>query len=597
MNTRIRFSTMLFFVTGVVLLSRPSAGDIHSTHSIAFESRAKRLLAYYASASTTPGFQAVCAKLAAHIDEANAMPFLETVLGHPTGDMFYIYPLIGTYLHFQDVLPAHIQHRIKELFSMYTPYRGDTENHWLMYYTAIYLAAQTWPHESGAFWFNGKTSKENLLEAKGYLEHWIDITTTRGQGEFDSPHYAGVFFSPLTLLFDFAEDPEMRLKAHMMLDYLLADMAGEHLKGMPCGGASRVYEPEVYTPRMSSESTLMWLYFGDCVFQKESTLHDAIFPSLSSYRCPEIIIACANDRSEPFVHRETKRVRNRIRYSDVLNPPVYKYNYMTENYCLGSLQGGILQPIQQHTWNVTWVSEKPNPRLFTLHPYFSPRELATFFPEEPQILVDDVLKSKGTYNKPDKWTGGSPFEKTFQHKNVIIVLYDIQKGEGWPHMDGFFPYQLEERKEDDSGWIFCREGAIFIACRPLCPYQWIQEKEGMRLRSPYLRNGIIVEVSDAKSYQNFGVFKKQILLNDLDLSRFKSSLTVSYTTSDGELMTFEYNGKRLLNGKPVQFEEYGLFSSPHFQSGMGSGKLQITYGRSYRILDFKNVSLLEGVLP
>jgi hypothetical protein len=572
-----------------------AAWSVHGQQAAAakaFQARCDQLLSYYAARTTAPSFQGACAKLASHIDSDRAVDLIEAKLEAPSGDMFFIYPLIGTYLHFQNRLPHHILDRMKHLFSVYTPYRGDTENHWLMYYTALYLAAQTWPFMDGSFWFNGKTSSENLIEAADYLGSWIDLTTTKGQGEFDSPDYAGVYLSPLCLLYDFAADPSMRLKARMMLDYFLADWAGEHLKGMLCGGFSRVYEPRVYTPREPVVSTLLWLYFGDCTFNGTASMHEAIFPALSSYRVPDIIRAIANDRSEPYMHRETKRIRHIIRYNEIRNPPVFKTMYMTDKYALGSLHGGILQPIQQHTWGLTWVSDKKHPTLFTLHPYYSSRELATFFPEEPKVLVDDVVKSKGTYNKPDKWTGGSPYEQTFQHENTIIVLYELQQ-DGWPHIDGFFPKQFDEKVIDDSGWIFCREGDIFIAYYPLRPYIWIEEEACHRLRSFDKRNGLILEVSSSKEMLNFETFIKCIRQNDRAVDTGSGNVSVAYTNCAGDQLEFTFNGPRRLNGEPVDLGTYGLFNSPYLVSPLGSGRLEIRYKESRLILDFNNLKRIE----
>ncbi len=40
------------------------------------------------------------------------------------------------------------------------PYRGDTENHWLLYYTSLYLMSQMWPDQPGELWYTGKSSAE-----------------------------------------------------------------------------------------------------------------------------------------------------------------------------------------------------------------------------------------------------------------------------------------------------------------------------------------------------------------------------------------------------------------------------------------------------
>jgi hypothetical protein len=594
MNHRIPLLTHRLVIILFGILVIPLAASQKSTNQ-QFEARRFQLLNYYASVTQAPSFQAACAKLATGVDHERGIDFIRQKLNKPTGDMFYIYPLIGTYLYFHDKLPHDLHDRVRDTFRLYTPYRGDTENHWLMYYTAILLAAQTWPDMGESHWFNGKTSEENYEEALDYLNSWIHLTTTQGQGEFDSPDYAGVYLSPIALLYDHAEDPELKLKANMLMDYFLADWAGEHLKGMLCGGYSRVYEPQVYTPRKSIISTLLWLYFGDCMFNPRASIHEAIFPALSSYRCPQIIIQIARDRSTPYIHKEKKRVRNILRYHEERNPPVYKTNFMTDSYCLGSLQGGILQPIQQHTWDLTWISSKPNPRVFTIHPYFSERELAMFFPEEPKVMVAEVVKSKGTYDKEDKWTGGSPFEQTFQHKSAIIVLYNIKKGEGWPHIDGFFPKQLDERIVDESGWIFCREGDIYIAYFPLKPYQWIEEEVCYRLRSPFLKNGCILEVSTSKEFSHFHSFQRAIRVNYLDRSKFEKDLMITYTTLQGDVMTFTYNSDRLLNGESVDFQSYGLFQSPYLVSPLNSGKLEILYKNQKRILDFNTLTITQSV--
>ena len=148
----------------------------------------------------------------------------------------------------------------------------------------------------------------------------------------------------------------------------------------------------------------------------------------SAYEPPEILRHIATDRSQPYTHYERKRTRHRWRFYDEQDGQVYKTTYVRREYAVGSDQGGILQPIQQHSWDVTWAV--PDPRgvqntLFTLHPYSSIRELQTFFTMSPDSGVDAVVRSKKSYDSPDKLVGGSPYEKIFQDQDSVIVLYDI----------------------------------------------------------------------------------------------------------------------------------------------------------------------------
>ena len=434
-----------------------------------FEQRARSVRSFYDTASSAGYYQAA-ARYAEGVNIAQADSMVEVLLQHPRGDMFWMFPVIGTYLHGKDKMSEHTRQVVRNAWKTYTPYRGDTENHWCMYYSSLFLAAEQWPGLPGTEWYNGKSSDENREEAKSYLIHWMKITTTIGQGEFDSPDYFSEYAIPMILLSQYAQDPEMKLRGKMMADYIFADFATEHLDGQYIGGFSRIYQPAVYKPLLSAASGFAYLYFGTGVPSRTGWI---LLPALSSYRLPEIIYDIALDRSKTFIEKEKKRVRNVIRFGNVMNPPVYKYSYITKDYGIGSLQGGILQPIQQHTWGVRFTHGRPYTTIFGLHPYWSGYELAMFFPEEEKPLIRDVVASKGTYNNPDKWTSSSPYERIFQHRNTLIALYDIAPGTTSEHIDGFFPMNLQERILDPSGWIICKAGDTYIGWYPLQKGVWI----------------------------------------------------------------------------------------------------------------------------
>ncbi len=574
-------------------LIQPNRNQLYSQ----IDARKQRLLRYYAARATRPSFFGAMAKLGTGTDIPTAFAFIDSMLTNPHGDMFYVYPLMATYLYFQDILPPGLKARMKAIFHTYTPYRGDTENHWLMYYTTLLLASQTWPGETGDFWFNGKSSGENYKEAKTYIEDWMRITTTIGQGEFDSPDYGEVYLSPLFLLYEFSKEPTFRQKAKIILDWFWADYAPEYLKGMFCGAHSRIYEPQVYDLKRSEMSHYGYVFFGQTPFNPEGRMSHVVVGALSHYHIPLEIALAARDRSVPYVHTETKRVRNIIRHGKKRNPPVYKYDYMTQDYCLGSIQGGILQPIQQHTWDVSWVSDKPYSTIFSLHPTYSSRELTTFFPEETKILTRDVVKSKGTYNKPNKWTGGSPYERTFQYKNSIIVLYNIPKDVHYGHVDAFFPKNLDSREVDASGWIFCSGGNVYIAVLPFKPYKWIEEKINWRLRSFHHKNGLILEVASRNDYPSFDAFKSFIQRRTPNLKKFNQTLTVQFRTPDNNFMKFTYPDKRYLNGQAWDFSQYKLFHGPFTDAEVGSEKLLIHYHNQKYELNWKHNTIRQWVEP
>jgi hypothetical protein len=588
MSSQSKSAILVSVFLSIYMLSCGDTGESEIFH--AYESRRDSVVNYYAYGDLHRNYLVIAAKLVKGNDVEESLALLDTLLSRPSGDMFWMYPSLSMYFMTKDVLPEHLKTMYRDTWRTYTPYRGDTENHWVMYYVSLYLAAEEWAGEPGSAWFNGKSSEENKAEAKEWIERWLRTSTTIGQGEFDSPHYMTVFLAPMFMLYEFAQAADMRKRGEMMIDYLLADFAAEYLRGNYCGGHSRDNASAVIDPRRAAMTAFGYLFFGDTDFVARG---ETLLAALTSYRMPEVIYHIGTDRSEPYVHTETKRVRNVIRYGDERNPPVYKYNYMTGDYCLGSLQGGLHQPIQQHSWDITFDSPLPNNTVFTLHPYYSSHELGMFFPEHPKLVLNAVVASKGTYNNPDKWTGSSPYERTMQHRNTIIVLYNIGKGTTFEHINGFFPKNLTDLIRDESGWIFMHGGNTYIAYYPLKKYDWIEETVNWRLRSSELKNGLVLEAASADEYESFEAFKEQIRSNKLEADEFDTDLTVFYTTSGGDELRFTYPDTREVNGVPVRFEDYNLFDSKFMKADVGSERLTLSAKGITRELDFKSLRIRE----
>ena len=546
---------------------------------------------------TSGGYYGVAARYEHNVNLREADSMFVEYLKKPAGDMFWMFPVIGTYLHGKDKMSMETKAAVRAAWKNYAPYRGDTENHWAMYYSTLFLASECWPGEPGTAWYNGKSSDENREDAKGYLRHWMHIATTIGQGEFDSPDYFAEYAISMCLLADYAQDPEMKQRGKMMMDYILADFAAEHLDGQYLGGFSRIYEPQVYRPLTSTAAGFAYLYFGTGEPTQSAWVALA---ALGTYRPPTIIVDIALDRTKSYVHRERKRVRNVIRFGDELNPPVYKYTYVTKDYGIGSLQGGLLQPIQIHTWGVRYQYGRPISTIFGLHPYWSTMELGMFFPEEIKPLLADVVASKGTYDKPDKWTGGSPYERVFQHRNTLIALYDIAPGTNTEHIDGFFPGNLEQRLVDQNGWILCKAGDTYVAWYPLQDGVWSEEHDAdktdvrnFRFRSNHLQNGYVVEVRSKDEIGSFEKFCAAVKRLKPTSILKPGTVSVTYTTLAGERMSFGFPGKRMLNGKAVDLSATKLFDGPFLQAEVGSEKLLIKHGEKNLLLDFSTLTVSE----
>jgi hypothetical protein len=536
------------------------------------------------------GYGQIAARLWKHEDLAWCSQKLEQLLAAgPSGDMFWMYPVTSIAYLDQGQLTPSARQALHNAWRTYMPYRGDTENHFLLYYTSLYLMSQLWPNLPGDQWFTGKSSEANLEEARQWIEGWVKLTTTRGQGEYDSPHYMGVYLLPISCLSAWAKDPAMKKRATMMLDYLIADYAPENLDGLYVGAHARVYEDQLVEKWKGVSSDFGYLWFGvgrPMPFPNNYTLYYLL---ASAYQPPPILQHIATDRSVPYTHYERKRTRNRWRFNDDLHGPVYKTTYVRKEYAVSSDQGGILQPIQGHSWDVTW--HVPDARgvqntLFFMHPFSSVHELQTYFVFNPDSGVEGVARSKKTYDSPDKILGGSPYEKVFQDQDTLVALYSIPSDTRFPHINGFFSKDTGPLLEDPSGWIFLKGGdSAYIACRPLQPYSWKPIADGgKRLFSPYLNNGVVVQTAAASEFPTLQAFAAAIKKLPFDY-KTDPVPTVRFRSLRGRDLDITY-GK-----DPVDYSKWPLFGGPFLEAAVDSEQLILKYKNERRTLDFRALTV------
>jgi photosystem II stability/assembly factor-like uncharacterized protein len=588
-------------VSDLVFVPRPSPPT--ASRDAAFRERTAQVINFWANPAdpNSGNFMHIAARLYQHRDADWASRRLIELLKDQGGDMFWMYPTTSIAYLGRGQLTPEAQSALRFAWKTYMPYRGDTENHWLLYYSSLYLMAQYWPDLPGSEWFNGKSSIENLHESERWIDSWFELTLTKGQGEYDCTHYLGVYLLPIAHLAHWSADSKMQTRARMMLDWLIADYAAENLNGTYVGSHARTDDRAVLEKSYTAGSDFGWLLFGlgrPTPGYGYAALHYALS---AAYLPPEVIHQIATDRSHDYVQRELKRTRHRWRFNDQRNGPVYKTTYMRADYAVGSDQGGVLQPIQQHSWDVTWAV--PDGRgvhntIFSMHPYSSLRELQTYFSQPADVFIEAVVRSKRSYDSPDKFLGGSPYEQIFQDLDTVIALYNIPPGTRFPHIHGFFSKDLARLEEDPSGWIFCQGGNAYIAYRPLAPFEWRPivahdwmapgaERGGRRLYSPHLKNGTVVQVASASEFADFDAFKKAILALP-----FKFTLdpvpSVTMRSLRGHDLAFTW-------GQPRDWSGWKAFDSPYMQSEPGSRILTLRHGALRRTLDFNTLTVADGV--
>ncbi len=584
---------------------------------VAYEARIEEVLEWYTglvkpSDPLIGDLVGVSARLALGRDLERCSRSVIELMKTPGNSPFWMFPAAGVAYLGRDRLSPEARAAIRRAWSSVMQLRGDTENHWAMYYASLYLMAQLYPNEPASSWYTGKSSEENLAEARDYLIHWMRLATTVGQGEFTCSHYIGEYAIPLTYLAAWAEDPAMRQRARMMLDWIFADQFANSLDGMLHGANARTDDTSVIERWNSLSSFFSWLLLGNTPPPAAYGGFGVYFAAVARhYELPEVIYRIGVDRSGDFTQRDLKRSRRRWRGSDVEMAPIYKLNYSRRDYAVGSYQGGISDPIQAHVWDVTWAV--PDPRgvhntIFSMHPVSSMDDLQMYFAEFPEQMMRSVTtEGKASYDSPDKFLGASRYEQVLQDQDTIIALYNIAPGTRFPHINGFFSKDLVDLTEDASGWIFARGGNAFLAYRPLAPYElqrsfvyrssWTGTKQDAgdrRLYSPHLKNGTIVQAASASEFPSFLAFQAAIRALPLTFS-LEPVPTVSFTSLRGRKLEFTYGRVPVVNGRPVDYSAWKLFEGPYLNAERGSQKLTLTHGRLERVLDFNTLTITDRI--
>lgn len=528
-------------------------------------------------------------KLATGVDEKVGLKFLwDAVNDSVHWGSFNVYSTMEAILRLGDKLPAEFVEKAKyRLASKFGEDKGFTENHKLQYRTARYFYGQTWPN--GPTLADGMTPLEAKQEGEDWIYDFIERTVTVGQLEYDSVNYHQMYLLCFATLYDFAEDLLMRRKAWMMMQLLLADWAPEYLKGNWIGAHSREkYNQVLHTVLNCGVAIpLGYLFFGDSYFHPE--LPETYYVSLvavQGFRPLPILGDIATDRSKAYIHKETKAPRRGfgINTSDL---PTRKYSYVTKDYALGSSFGDITA-VENHRWDLTWISEKDGSTCFFINPSFSKKQLLKYFDDDPDKILDNIIRQRPYYKDPNKWIEGSPFEEVIQHENTLIALYDIPKDEKNQHVNGFFSKNIEERIAE-NGWIFCSSDSVYFAVKTFTKGKWHEEKDHFRLALNNPKTGVIMEVAQKKEFPSFAAFQNKIKSNSLKIDLKK--LQVNYTNFRGAQLEFTYPDQRFVNGEKIIFENWPLFGGPFVNSKVGSKIITIQYGKEKVILDFNDYSV------
>ncbi|MFI5355804.1 MAG: hypothetical protein ACHQ4G_00570 [Opitutales bacterium] len=528
-------------------------------------------------------------KVATGIDAATGLRYLEDAVAdpNPAWSCFETYAFMDAVLRLGDKLPPPLVARIRaRLAASFTDDMGFTDNHMLQLRTARYLYGQTWP--DGPALADGSTPDQARQEAAGWIDRWIESTVTRGMYEYDSPNYHHLYLLCFATLHEYAQDPVLRKKSGMILQVLLADWASKYLQGNWVGTHSREkYNQVLHTTEHTGAATQFGrLYFGGAPIRLD--LAETYFIGLGAlqhFECLPLLGRIATERDQPYVLREFKPPRRGPRI--VYGEPTWTYTYVAPEFAVGS-SWGDLTDVENHRWDLTWVSPHDGSTCFFINPSFSARQLHRYFEEPLDQILASILHDRPYYADPNKWIEGSPYEDVFQQDSAVLDLYDIPPNAARQQINGFFPHLIAERHEE-AGWIFARTDGIFFAVWTSAPGAWYHEADHDRLEIRHPKTAIVLEAVAAKDAKDFAAFCADRLRHPPTFD--EATMTATYTDIRGHRIEFTHRGARKVDGVTANLADWPLFEGPYLNARRNSGVITLQQGAERVILDFNHMTV------
>ncbi|NKB69680.1 MAG: hypothetical protein GKR89_21635 [Candidatus Latescibacteria bacterium] len=562
------------------------------TYNRQVDQRAQQMLEAYYKTGTYRSLWGFHAALACKADPQELVQLTDREL---EPGPFNIIPGILLLCRWDDRIPTAAVAPIKRMFTDSLQQRGNTENHWLMFYVGNLLAAERWADEP-LFW-NGLPPAALHAEASRWLLGTIARTATMGHYEYDSTGYHNEHFVPYLALAEHASDPHMRHQARQMVELLLADMALEYFHGAYAGGHSREGNVNTWT-QVGPGQALNYLYFGDEEFDPQRHCQGYAAPAVAArYRPPALLAELALDRRVPHIVRKTKAPRAIYRHLDHPPEPVRKYTYMSRSFALGSTQTGLpgapAGPIDLTAWDLTWTGPRHQAKICCNHPYRSPRRFSAFLPEVPQRVGRSVATGKPFLQVPDRLFGASPYERMMQHQGTLIALYQIPPSDEAPYVNCFLP--KGHAWQEQGGWLFADMNDFCVGVRPIGPYRWedIHEAgkdgnwiDGWLLRIDDCNAGFVMEAVEMEDVGSLESYRSARCNAPFDLTGWPDKGRVAMDTFAGVRLDMEYAGPHRIDGQAIDYSAYPLLDAPGVEAPLGSGRVAFQRGDQRLALNF-----------
>lgn len=207
----------------------------------------------------------------------------------------------------RDKLPASVADRIRKTvtgFKYWMDQPGDdsmcywSENHQLIFSSSEYLLGHYYGDQ--IFTDLNITGQEHSEMGKKRVLIWLEQRYLYGFTEWYSSTYYVEDIAPLSVLIDFAPDEDIRIKASIVMDLLIYDLATQNYKGTFTVNSGRMYEKAKMSGRhgsMKESISFIWPRFNKYLKVEDIGGMEANFKYLKRYEVPPVLRSIGYDQA------------------------------------------------------------------------------------------------------------------------------------------------------------------------------------------------------------------------------------------------------------------------------------------------------------
>lgn len=522
-----------------------------------------------------------------------------------------------------------------------------TESRQITFSVCEYLAGQLYPER--IFTNSGAAGFEKTSRARVRILEWLALRYRTGFSEWLSNLYYDEDMTALLSLVEFSADEELALKAKIVLDLLVFDLALHIHRGLLVSTHGRTYGKEKRHPFADSVSDTAKLLFGTGIFSGANNMSAAAFALSEAYRMPAVLYHIANDTGRTAVAAR-ERVGINIRDAKKWGINGSLASGMTllsfEAYAHPAAFRKTVRLLDRYRlWdNGHFTAFAENRRLITVLRYtglnravtkYFEKDLTRRTREEANLYTyrtpDYQLSSAQDYRKgfggervqvwtaalggeavcftahPESedrdryWEGDGTLPRVGQVENVAIAIYNVSRRPGLYrtnrlfHTHAWFPRSAFDDIYEHGGWIFGRKGDGYIALYSANGYRWqnLGPDAGKEAIADGERNIWICEMGRSETDGAFMEFVHGIIGSPVE----HRGLQVRYRSPSQGFLEFGWNEPFRKDGVRIPLSEYNRYENPYCLAVFPPGEIVIREGdRRLRLEFFSGVRECTGTV-